>query len=71
VISGLLQETWVERVISNFAVRPQADSVVLATYVCLHRYADGREANSLRSSLWRKHAEGWQMVFHQGTRMAE
>ena len=43
-----------------------AEGVVLVTYVV--RGPDGRE--SLRSSLWRRHADGWRVLFHQGTPVA-
>ena len=38
--------------------REVSDGVVLVTY---------RAAGSLRSSLWVKGPEGWQILFHQGT----
>lgn len=69
VIAGLLEEAPVERVIDDFKARHLADSVVLVTYVCQHRYPEGRVSSSLRSSIWRQQAGGWQMVFHQGTRV--
>jgi hypothetical protein len=45
--------------IDELRVVEVAPSVALATY---------RYGASLRSSLWRRGATGWQVVFHQGTR---
>ena len=41
--------------------RKVSDGVVLVTY---------RAASSLRSSLWVKGPDGWQVLFHQGTPQA-
>lgn len=71
VIAGLLAQAPVERVIDDFNARHLADTVVLVTYTCRHRYPDGRQSSSLRSSIWRHHPVGWQMVFHQGTGVQE
>jgi hypothetical protein len=65
IISSLQTEPSVELVASEFAVRRLAADVALLTYR-VQRMADP-PAISLRSSLWRKHGEHWQMVFHQGT----
>src|SRR5437764_5640195 len=40
-----------------------APGVVLLTY-----RVSGTEGTTLRSSVWRRDDEGWQLVFHQGTR---
>jgi len=42
--------------LSDFRAQPLAANVVLATY----SYRQSR-----RSSLWRKEASGWRVVFHQ------
>jgi hypothetical protein len=44
--------------VSDFRARVLAPNVVLVTYRC---------AESMRSSIWRKEASSWAMVFHQGT----
>ena len=67
VISGLLNESFVTRSIHDFELRSLATDTVLATYRCACSSADGIESMSLRSSVWRKHSDGWQMEFHQGT----
>lgn len=43
---------------SDYKATPLADDVVLITY---------QSSGSLRSSIWRKNKQGWQMEFHQGT----
>jgi hypothetical protein len=47
--------------IEGFHVRELGASVCLVTY---------RIGSSLRSSIWRRNAERWQIIFHQGTRAA-
>jgi hypothetical protein len=61
----------VERTISDFAVRRLADDVALATYRVARRAPEvPHEECFLRSSIWRRSNERWQMIFHQGTRVA-
>lgn len=67
VIAGLVEEVPIARTLSDFVARALSATVVLATYRCQHRYKDGTEALSQRSSIWQEQAQGWQMVFHQGT----
>jgi hypothetical protein len=69
VITGLQNEAFVPRLISNFVVKPLSGEVMLVTYLCRSAPTDqDREVNSLRSSIWRMYGNEWQMVFHQGTR---
>ncbi|MCD5986522.1 DUF4440 domain-containing protein [Pseudomonas sp. CDFA 553] len=63
VITGLKSEAFVSRSMSDVQVRALAADVVLITYVCQST------VNSLRSSIWRKHRDIWQMTFHQGTKI--
>src|SRR5690348_5525501 len=53
----------IERTFVNFTVREVGPSTCFVTYQLID--ADGR--SSLRSSLWRRVDEDWQMLFHQGT----
>lgn len=69
VLSDLQNEVFVARTISDFKVTVLADGVILATYLCRSASAEGH-ARSLRSSIWRRHLDSWQMVFHQGTRIS-
>ncbi|MDQ0125585.1 hypothetical protein J2W17_004551 [Pseudomonas lini] len=62
VVERLPDEIFTERTISEFAVKPLSEHTALVTYQC-HTAA----STSLRSSIWRKKEEQWQMVFHQGT----
>lgn len=46
----------------DFAVRFLSDTIALATYRTLRP-----TRQILRCSVWRQDAEGWRMIFHQGT----
>ena len=59
----------IERIIEDFTVRELSASVCLITYKAIR--ADMPFPFSLRSSIWRKHRETWQIVFHQGTNVTE
>lgn len=51
----------------QYAVRLLAEGLAQVRYRSRHQL-DGRPQRwVLRSSLWRRHGEGWRMVFHQGT----
>lgn len=55
-----------DEVIADFEVVQIGDGAALATY----RIARPEPASqSLRSSLWVRREGGWQMLFHQGTRI--
>jgi hypothetical protein len=52
----------------GFAVIELAPSVVLLTYQSADIDSSGAlERHANRSSVWRREASGWRMVFHQGT----
>lgn len=59
--------------VEDFAVRELAPNVALVTYVVAKPL--GRQAamvrTSLRSSIWQMRDDRWQMIFHQGTRIAQ
>ena len=61
IVSALPEWPASERKLESFSVRELSASVCLVTY---------RIGSSLRSSIWRRAAEGWQMIFHQGTGVA-
>ena len=49
-----------------------AKKTALLTYITARRQADGTlRDHARRSSLWVWSAQGWRMLFHQGTSMAE
>jgi hypothetical protein len=50
--------------ISEMDARAIADNLVLVTYVSTIENRSVR-----RSSIWRDSAEGWRVMFHQGTRI--
>jgi hypothetical protein len=53
----------------DFSVAEIADGVALLTYKSGH--LDGKVSrHTLRSSIWLRTADGWQMRFHQGTAIA-
>lgn len=47
-------------------VRPVGDDVALCVYETV-----SRRGRTLRSSLWQRRAEGWRLLFHQGTPAAD
>lgn len=54
--------------LTEFATRPLAPDVVLATYRTIGQGGPGVPPRSrLRSSIWKLIDGRWQMVFHQGT----
>lgn len=56
----------------EFRIAPLAPDAALLTYRSAHRQEDGSLAHhTLRSSLWLKTAQGWQMRYHQGTPAAQ
>jgi hypothetical protein len=72
VLEDLPSEVPAERVLGDFQVRPLAENTVLVTYRCSTKsLASDRGVFSLRSSLWQHRGGRWQMIFHQGTNVAE
>lgn len=70
VLSDLPEQDFVQRRLSNFKLTILSEDVVLATYVC-EVSGDKKPQQSLRSSIWKQSQGRWQMVFHQGTRVAQ
>ncbi|AIR91022.1 DUF4440 domain-containing protein [Pseudomonas cremoricolorata] len=68
-INALHSETPNERILENFHLQVLTPDVAVATYRCVQRDEHGAMVTSLRSSVWRLGVVGWQMVFHQGTRV--
>lgn len=69
VIDQLLAESSpLESHTQGFTVLELAPSVALLTYQSVDLAPSGSfERFANRSSIWRREASGWQMVFHQGT----
>ncbi|WP_295570079.1 DUF4440 domain-containing protein [Stenotrophomonas maltophilia] len=51
----------------QYAVRLVADGLVQVRYRSRYHVDGQAQRWVLRSSLWRRHAQGWRMLFHQGT----
>lgn len=72
VVEQLPKEHFTQRTISQFAVKPLSEHTALVTYHChVETLGQQRSIGSLRSSIWRKQDEQWQMVFHQGTLLSQ
>ena len=50
----------------GFSARELSGDIVQVTYVSVQRTAEGL-ARALRSSIWSRAGDGWQLRFHQGT----
>lgn len=70
VIGRIKKEETSRMTLSDFKVVCLAPDIVLATYHATKKKSDGQKSYSLRSSIWRKAGDKWQMVFHQGTAAA-
>jgi hypothetical protein len=55
----------------DFVVRSVSADAMLVTYVSRSLPGPGWKPPALRSSLWVRREHRWQMLFHQGTRLAE
>jgi len=55
------------RSLQEFAPHALAPSIALVTYRSIVHHNDGSTGYAWRSSIWRRTAHGWQLVFHQGT----
>ena len=64
VVAAMASSQPIERTFEELTVRELSPSICLVTYRVID--ATPRSA-SLRSSLWRRDGETWQMLFHQGT----
>ena len=53
--------------LNGFSAKALAPSVALVRYATVLRRSDGNEFRSLRSSIWTRTGQRWQLVFHQGT----
>ena len=68
VIEALQHEKAFRRSLTDFHLRLLANDVALATFRAIGEDTrSGEIVSSLRSSIWRRRANGWQIVFHQGT----
>lgn len=71
VIAALQREVAHVWSVSDFRLVILGDDVVLATYRAAKRHEPSDEVvESLRSSVWTRRNNEWQLLFHQGTRVA-
>jgi hypothetical protein len=68
IIDALAVESETSITIIDFLLTPLAQDVALVTYRAVICDRDGQPGNySLRSSVWKRTGDVWQMIFHQGT----
>ncbi len=72
MFAHLLEATSHATVVADrFELRRPAPDVGLLTYRSAHRGVDGAlERHTLRTSIWQRSRNGWQLSFHQGTATA-
>ncbi|MEN6357621.1 MAG: nuclear transport factor 2 family protein [Armatimonadota bacterium] len=51
----------------NMEARTLSHDVIQTTFRTIQTKTDGTASESLRSSIWKKIDDEWQMLFHQGT----
>ena len=59
------------RKFEDFSVRPVGADAALVTYLSRSISGPGWKPPALRSSVWIRGERGWQLLFHQGTRLTE
>ena len=69
VLDALLAPGRPRLVLEEFRAVAVADGAALVTYVSKSVAGPGWKPPSLRSSLWVRRENRWQMLFHQGTRL--
>lgn len=55
--------------IHNFEILKLSEDIILATYLFEEESAERKY--SLRSSVWKKNNNNWQLTFHQGTKLID
>ena len=70
ILADLLAEEPEQRELTDFICVPVAENIALVTYRSTRHTATSDVVESLRSSLWIHRDGRWQMLFHQGTRIA-
>lgn len=66
IIESLSQAPSVEVEIASVQCRHICDSAILITYRS-KRVGEDQSADTLRSSIWQRRGDVWQIIFHQGT----
>jgi hypothetical protein len=57
--------------VEDFTINTIVPELVQVTYRTLKTILGGTPQAALRSSLWIRRGDGWQMLFHQGTRIPD
>ena len=71
IIDALQTESPERFSVTDLTITVLAEGVALVRYrTARHATSDQRDSASLRSSVWIRRANRWQMVFHQGTKLA-
>jgi hypothetical protein len=52
---------------SDFCCRQLASDLYLLTYTLVQKQTDGHVRTTRRATIWQRTAEGWKIVYHQGT----
>jgi hypothetical protein len=55
--------------VEDFSVKTIVPELAQVTYRTLKRVPGGKPQPALRSSLWIRRGDKWQMLFHQGTKI--
>jgi hypothetical protein len=64
ILKRLPSEQTMKMTLSHFEMKLLAPNVVQTTF---QLYKHETKQHSLRSSIWKRNEDHWQMVFHQGT----
>ncbi len=54
--------------LNNFRIKELSPELILATYIAIKKN-QSNSSGSIRSSIWKKFAGNWKMIFHQGTKI--
>ena len=68
-IEALQSEPVIEISAHDFEVKLLTPEVALVRYIAVKKDKTIINASCLRSSLWKKTGENWQIVFHQGSKI--
>jgi hypothetical protein len=67
ILEALPKESQLNIQATDFKFFPLADNIVQLTYRSRSQFWHEEAIHALRSSIWKKHPNGWKMIFHQGT----
>ena len=72
IIEALQNQPLLELWLDEFQVKCLSADLALVTYRGHYKFPDAEKvSHSLRSSIWRKRDGRWEVVFHQGTPVAD